>query len=88
MVTAFQVVGNKFLHFSKRAKKLGKTLERWGDCVFDRGESQEWLNEDLKNYRPFPKDGCVSCLSDTGLVSLPESSGGNRDFGERASSVV
>src|SRR5215467_8854986 len=59
-------------------------LERWGDWVFDRGESQEWLNENLKSHTPFPKDGCVSCFSDTGFVSLPESAGGNRDFGERA----
>jgi len=68
----------------KPAEKLRKMLERWGNYVFDRVESQEWLNENLKSHTPFPKDGCVPCLGDTGFVSLPEPAGRNRDVGERA----
>jgi len=55
--------------------------------VFVRGESQGWSNENLQNT-PFSKDGCVSCLSDTGFVSLPELTGGNGDSGRRASAEL
>ena len=40
---------------------------------------REWLNGDLKNT--LPKDFRVSCLSDTGFVSLPELTGGDGDAG-------
>ena len=36
---------------------------------------REWLNGDLNNT--LPKDCSVSCLSDTGFVSLPELTGGD-----------
>jgi len=63
----------------KFKKFLEKALESGGDCRFYRGESQGWLNEDLKNT--LPKDYRVSCLSDTGFVSLPELTGGDSDAG-------
>jgi hypothetical protein len=67
-----------FLHALKVKKFLEKALESGGDCGFYRDESQGWLNEDLKNT--LPKDRCVSCLGDTGLVSLPELTGGAGDI--------
>ena len=68
-----------FLHVLKVRKFLEKALESGGDCRFYRGESQGWLNEDLKNT--LPKDCRVSGLSDTGFVSLPELTGGTFDLG-------
>ena len=68
-----------FLHVLKIKKFLKKALESGGDCRFYRGESQGWLNEDLKNT--LPEDDRVSCLSDTGFLSLPELTGGDRDAG-------
>ena len=65
-----------FLHVLKIRKILGKALECRGDCGFYSGESQGWLNEDLKNI---PKDGRVSGLSDTGFVPLPEPTSGVGD---------
>jgi len=67
-----------FLHGLIVRKFLEKALESRGDCGFYSGESQGWLNEDLKNT--LPKDRCVSCLSDTGFVSLPELTGGTGDI--------
>ena len=55
--------------------------------MFVRGESQGWLNENLQNTS-LSKDGRVSCLSDTGFVSLPELTGGNGDSGRRASAEL
>jgi hypothetical protein len=63
----------------KVKKFLEKALESGGDCSFNRGESQGWLNEDLKNT--LPKDCRVSGLSDTGFVSLPEPTGGDGNVG-------
>jgi len=63
----------------KGKKFLEKALESGGDCRFYRGESQGWLNEDLKNT--LPKDCRVSGLSDTGFVSLPELAGGDGNDG-------
>ena len=68
-----------FLHVLKGKEFLEKTLETGVDYGFYRGESQGWLNEDLKNT--LPKDYRVSCLSDTGFVSLPELTGGTFDLG-------
>jgi hypothetical protein len=65
-------------------KNLKKALEGEGYWVFLCGETHGRLNEDRKNHVPFPKDYRVSCLSDTGLVSLPEPAGGTRGLGERA----
>ena len=79
--------GNSILnneqHLFTRVKKLRffrKGLESGGNCVFDRSESQGWLNENLKNS-PLPEDRRVSCLSDTGFVSLPELTGGDSNAG-------
>jgi hypothetical protein len=58
---------------------LEKGLESEGDCRFYRGESQGWLNEDLKIN--LPKDCRVSGFSDTGFVSLPELTGGDSNIG-------
>ena len=68
-----------FLHGIIVRKFLEKALESGGDCGFYRGESQGWLNEDLKNT--LPKDRRVSGFSDTGFVSLPELTGGVGDAG-------
>ena len=62
-----------FLHVFKVRKFLEKALECGGDYGFYSGESQGWLNEDLHNT--LPKDGLVSCLGDTGFVSLAELTG-------------
>jgi hypothetical protein len=66
-----------FLQVLKVGKFLEKALECGGDCEFYIGESQGWLNEDLHNT--LPKDRRVSCLGDTGFVSLPELAGGDSD---------
>ena len=68
-----------FLHVLKIEKFLEKALESGGDCRFYMGESQGWLNEDLKNT--LPKDCRVSGFNDTGFVSLPELTGGDSNFG-------
>ena len=68
-----------FLHAFKVRKFLEKALEYGGDCGFIRVETQGWLNEDLHNT--LPKDRRVSCLSDTGRVSLPELTGGDSNDG-------
>ena len=68
-----------FLHEFKVRKFLEKALESEGDCGFYRGESQGWLNEDLKNT--LPKDSRVSGLRDTCFVSLPELTFGAGDAG-------
>ena len=73
-----------FLHVLKPAEKLRKTLESGRNCVFVRGESQDGLNENVKSHSPFSQDGRVSCLSDTGFVSLSEPAGGNGGDCERA----
>ena len=64
-----------FLHVLKIRNFLEKALESGVDCGFYSGESQGWLNEDLNNT--LPKDGRMSCLSDTGFISLPELTGGD-----------
>lgn len=71
-----------FLQLLKVRKFLEKALESGGDCRFYMGESQGWLNEDLKNT--LPKDCRVSGLSDAGFVSLSELTGGDGNVGERA----
>jgi hypothetical protein len=68
-----------FLHAIKVRKFLEKALECGGDCGCYRGESQGWLDEDLHNT--LPKDCCVSCLSDTGFIPLPELTGGVGEAG-------
>ena len=60
-------------------KFFEKALESEGDCRFIRGESQGWLNEDLRNT--LPKDCSVSGFSDTDFVSLPELTGGDSHVG-------
>ena len=68
-----------FLHAIKVRKFLEKALESGGDCGFYTGESRGWLNEDLKNT--LPKDCRVSCLGDTGFVSLSELTAETGDAG-------
>jgi hypothetical protein len=66
-----------FLQMLKIRNFLEKALESGVDCGFYTSESQGWLNEDLKNT--LPKDGRVSCISDTDFVSLQELTGGDRN---------
>ena len=68
-----------FLHVLKGREFFEKTLESGVDYGFYRGESQGWLNGDLNNT--LPKDYRVSCLCDTGFVSLPELTGGDSNAG-------